>query len=484
VRSGRTLPYLAGVALASLLLYVVTGAPGLTWANDSGDGGELAVAACTLGIAHPPGYPTYLLLAYPFTRLPFGEVATRTNFFSAVCASGTAALLVASLLRRGCGAATAVAAGLALALSPLLWSQATVTEVHALNAFFTALLLFLASAPLPQSARSWPLLTAGVVWGLSLGNHPTAIFLAPLAFVVARRCRRGVLLAAAGCLAGLTVYLYLPLRAAAGPALNWGDPRTVERLGWMVSGALYRGFLFSLPLVHLPQRLLAWAVLLLCQFTPIGMLVALSGIVLLWREERRLAAAMILHVALCSFFAVVYDTTDSYLYLIPALVSLSHGLGRGLDEFVSDLELRPGWQRRAAGTLVLAIPFVLLVVRLPAMDLSDDRTPRQFEAATLQAAPPGAVIVSRQDRHTFALWYGQIARQRRPDVVVVDPALLDQQWYAARLARQLGSPRMVQGGIEKLADRLGRPVCEIEIPTTRLRCVQPGQQGRIPEVEQ
>ena len=89
------------VGLVSLGLYLATLAPGLTWAHDSGDGGELAAAARTLGIAHPPGYPTYLLLAHVFTRLPVGEIATRTNLFSALCAATTSALLACVLMLPG-----------------------------------------------------------------------------------------------------------------------------------------------------------------------------------------------------------------------------------------------------------------------------------------------------------------------------------------------------------------------------------------------
>ena len=89
----------AAVGLIGLCLYLATLAPGLTWAHDSSDGGELAAAAYTLGIAHPPGYPTYVLLAHLFTRLPVGEVATRTNLFSAVSAAAASALVTLNLAR-------------------------------------------------------------------------------------------------------------------------------------------------------------------------------------------------------------------------------------------------------------------------------------------------------------------------------------------------------------------------------------------------
>ena len=43
------------------------------------DDGEFMMATYFLGVAHPPGYPLYVLLAHPFTWLPFGEVALRVH---------------------------------------------------------------------------------------------------------------------------------------------------------------------------------------------------------------------------------------------------------------------------------------------------------------------------------------------------------------------------------------------------------------------
>ena len=93
----------AVVGLVSLSLYVATLAPGLTWAHESADGGELAVATHSVGIAHPPGYPTYVLLAHPIASVPIGELAARTNVFSALCAAGASALLTWTVARSGDG---------------------------------------------------------------------------------------------------------------------------------------------------------------------------------------------------------------------------------------------------------------------------------------------------------------------------------------------------------------------------------------------
>src|SRR5436305_10621903 len=72
----------AFVFVAAITLYISTLAPTVTLV----DSGELMLAAHTLGVAHPPGFPLYVLLAHIFTWLPIGSVATRVNFASAMFA--------------------------------------------------------------------------------------------------------------------------------------------------------------------------------------------------------------------------------------------------------------------------------------------------------------------------------------------------------------------------------------------------------------
>ncbi|HEY6332560.1 MAG TPA: DUF2723 domain-containing protein, partial [Blastocatellia bacterium] len=67
----------------SLVVYLKTLAPTVTLV----DSGELIVAARWLGVAHPPGFPLYVLLAHLATLLPFGNVAQRVNFASAFFAA-------------------------------------------------------------------------------------------------------------------------------------------------------------------------------------------------------------------------------------------------------------------------------------------------------------------------------------------------------------------------------------------------------------
>src|SRR5688500_577949 len=70
-----------GAALGCVYAYTL--APGITWANDGADSGDLVAATATLGVAHPTGYPAYLLLARLFQLIPIGDLALRSTIFSA-----------------------------------------------------------------------------------------------------------------------------------------------------------------------------------------------------------------------------------------------------------------------------------------------------------------------------------------------------------------------------------------------------------------
>ncbi|MBE2198196.1 MAG: DUF2723 domain-containing protein, partial [Anaerolinea sp.] len=83
----------------ALGVYLLTLAPDLTWSHWSSDGGELITAAVTLGIPHPPGYPTYVLLGKLISLLPIRPIALTFNLFSALC-TATAAALITHLAHR------------------------------------------------------------------------------------------------------------------------------------------------------------------------------------------------------------------------------------------------------------------------------------------------------------------------------------------------------------------------------------------------
>src|SRR4029077_4966480 len=107
------------------------------------DSGDMINAVYTFGIAHPPGYPTYILTGKIFTTLvPWGNVAYRVNAFSAFCAAVSLVLVyitAKNLLETSLGQSErtmqgvcALTAALLFGMSPAVLSLGRVAEMYTL----------------------------------------------------------------------------------------------------------------------------------------------------------------------------------------------------------------------------------------------------------------------------------------------------------------------------------------------------------------
>jgi len=445
----RRLPaYLGlGIVLSTLAVaYARTLAPGLTWANSGGDGGDLITAAATLGVAHPTGYPTYLLLAHLFQYVPIGDLAFRTNLLSAAAAL-LAAACVYGIVQELDGSQTwrssvaAAIAALGLGLAPVFWSQAIIAEVYSLNACFVALILrfILRSMRSAGAARAWPDRFAALVVGVALGNHVTAALPALVWLTIATRStapgdRRHMTVRRLTWLClGLLVYLYLPLRAAAHPPVNWGDAHDWSGFWWEISGQPYRGLAFGLPPAFLSGRVEAWAALLAGQFGWLGLGLGFFGLLYgggAARWFRWLSAAL---AAAYSLFAVTYNTADSFAYLIPAYLIFTIWIGLGVTIILESLER---WRPYAAPGAAVVL-FILTLAAAPAaahqVDASQDRRATKYASSVLTSAPRQAIVVTTSDLDSFPLWYYHYALGQRPDLVVIIDPMLDFSWYRENL---------------------------------------------------
>jgi len=137
------------------------------------DAGELTAAAWSLGLAHPPGSPLYMILAKIFlTLFPFGHIAWRANLFSAIFSVGAFYLLAFWARQRGLPPTSAVLVGALAALAPTLYSQALMAEVYTLQAFL------LAAVFVSLDLELKPEITV-LLWGLLLSCHISLAALTP-----------------------------------------------------------------------------------------------------------------------------------------------------------------------------------------------------------------------------------------------------------------------------------------------------------------
>lgn len=434
-------PALGAGALA-LVVYVVTLAPGLSFEHFGTDGGDLIAAAYNLGVPHPTGYPTYSLLAWLFGQLPLGTIAYRINLLSATCAAGAVVFLfrVGERLLPTDGHPLLLpgATALTLAFSSLLWSQAVISEVYTLLAFFAALLLWLL-VRWRAGGGDWFLWLAGLVLGLGLGNHITLALGLPAAalLVLPERRRwlrwRVLLPSMALFLAGLAIYAYLPLAARHQPPVNWGYVTTWQRFLWVVTADQYHGLAFGLEPAAMPGRLAAWAGLFGDQFGWWGLALALAGGWWWWRHDRWLAVSGLVWTLLVGVYAFFYNTQDAQIYLIAPFLMFALGWGAGAHLLLQWLRAwRPAWWRIFLVGIAL-LPIVSLGLHWGSADPDDDWQVHAYIHQALEPVPTGSLIIVRGDGPTFALWYGVYAERQRTDVAIVSGPLLAFIWYREQM---------------------------------------------------
>ena len=447
------------VAAVALSVYFRTLAPTVTLV----DSGELAVAARDLGVAHPPGTPLWVLLAHPATRLPWSNVAARVAASSAVFAALAAGLMVlvareALLLvlarSRPAGEPAAerswvalvppAVAGLTFAFSRSLWSYATVVEVYTLNVLLILGVLFL----LLRWSRLGGdgLLYAGaVLFGLALGVHhvTVALTLPALVVVVHRaagagffRSRRLLIAAAAATLATLAVYAYLPWAASRRPAFNWGDPATLERIAWHVTGRQYQAY-FETSSQAAAHEIAAFLRLALRQFgppfLPAVLFLAVVGGVAVWRRDRLMAFALALLLGANLAFGIAYVIgEDKDAYYLPSFVALVLAAAFGAQAALA-------WARHrapAAAVALAALPVLALASGFPYADRSRYFIAADYVTNALAGVDPGGMLLTGDWQLYSPLLYSRLVEGTRPDVVAIDLHLLRRSWYYDYLGRQ------------------------------------------------
>lgn len=467
--------HLLAAAVPPFAVYLATLHPGLP----AGDSGELVAVAATLGVAHPPGYPLWTMLAGLWERaLPLGTVAWRLNLFSAVCMAGAAALLAAAVRRVSGSRAAGVLAAWAFALSAPAWKLALVAEVFALNALLAAaVLLALAHAVTAARGARAPAVGALAFLGaLSLSHHHTLLLLALPAWGAALALAArdpspvtrpvGALPASTGwALAGLAPLLWLAVAPRRGDALAWGDTTSMRGFLSMLLRAEYGTF--RLDPAESGMRADTSHVLLFARALPeaLGWLplsLAAVGAVAAWGRSRALAIALAGFAALqAGFFTRVGFPSDAVwlrgvierFYVLP-LVALAFLAGLGAAWVLGRFAARRA-ARTAAAALLLAA-----AIGLPATEhfrLVNQRGNVFAETlgrGILASLPPRAVLFVRGDLLHNALAYLTRVAHERPDVVVLDQELMTYPWYVRRVrAAHPGLlPPLGRGGRVELAD--------------------------------
>jgi hypothetical protein len=246
-------------------------------------------------------------------------------------------------------------------------------------------------------------------------------------------------------------------------------------LWWLVSGGLYQSYYLPVDLAGIWERIQAFAGLLIRQFGLPGLVLGLTGLILFGRRSRLyLLSAWIAFVSLV--FAVFYGSQDSYVYLVPLLVSFAIWIGLGMAGFGrADRSRLPGWR---LALLLIALGYFVFrpVTYLAQVDASGDRRAEAFATEVLSEAPGQAMLLAEGDRAVFTLWYFHFALGERPDLAVVAVDLLAFDWYQENLRATYPSlvvPSALFGAETLISANPARAACDVRYSDhTEINCSQ------------
>ena len=432
-------------ALAALLAYLVCAPSGPYWL----DSGELSAAGVGLGIAHPTGFPLYALLVKLASLLPLGELGFRVNLLSGLCAAAAVWSLCRLVLAvAGDDVAAlvgAAGAGAALSLSLTFFRQATVAEVYApMAALLAAALLLFHRVAAGGGARDGLLLA--VVCGLGLAVHVSfALIGVPVVVLLVVRLYRGArwVLAAPLLVVAVTggLYLYLPVRAAAGPdpSVQWSR---ADRAGGFLDHVTGAGIRAAYAGEMNASEGLVWHQNARAFFGEVAeelllvLLAAACGAAWLLRHRRtRWAGAVLLAVAAGDGIYSVWINPMGQVDLqngVPFALAVCAAAGAGL-ALLARVFGRASLPAGAALAVIMVVPVAMDTEAAGAMAARTGDLPRAFAQASLDETPPRGIAMVTNDSTSAGLIFLTAIEGARPDVTVIVRQRSSERWRVRRL---------------------------------------------------
>jgi hypothetical protein len=402
----RHLTILLGLLLfvVAFLAYASTVPP----AQVFGDPSEYTFIPWILGIAHPPGYAFYTLLAALWQRLiPIGSVAFRTHLLASTAGALSATLVYlivlrlinqskrserseaqsknarpSTPLRSAQGALThlpALFAGLSLAAATDIWQHSIHANAHIITLSLATLCVFWLIQWWSSGKDRWLYLFA-LIAGFSPAHHLLLVFAFPayFIFIVLVQPRLFLqprkVLALIGCFAlGLSVFLYYPLRSSAAP-FGANDITSLESFLHFVSAEGLRVNLFYYGLSDQLTRFGVFFELLKLQYSIVGILLVIPGAI--WLARRAWKPFVLCAVFFLSLYFFIINTVQdvmAYLMLPFMLIAIFSGLGAWA---LATFRLPKSQQtsevfRSAILVALLLIPIAQLISTYPRVSLRD-----------------------------------------------------------------------------------------------------------------
>lgn len=465
----------------AFIFYMLTIAPSVIQI----DTGELAAVQCTLGIAHPTGYPIFTIFGYLFSLipLPFSKIFQLNLLAALYCAAAvsifslTVKLVLDNLaafqfikqskekskrkkkdsnkniqsdntsnfeLTETYKIISAVFSGLFLALSKTFWFQSTSVEVYSLHLLLIAIIIltlikaFILSDSEKTISKYWLVFSVALAFGFS--NHMTTLLIIPgVAYLYfakngfnSKSIKQILIMLLIFFPILILVYSYLPIRASQYPFMNWGNPVEWERIIRHISGQQYQVWLFSSTeaaakqfnyfVGNLPKEFL------------LSLVLSVAGLVVSFIYLRKFFIFNLIVFLSAVLYSINYDINDIDSYFLLAYISLAFFAAFGIIKLLS-------FAVKHKMQIILPVSILVLLLGIQFYSNYDEVNQRNnfiyedYTKSLLTTLPKNSIVFSYQwDYFISASYYFQLVEDYRKDIIVIDKELLRRSWYYNQLS--------------------------------------------------
>ena len=413
----------------------------------AGDSSLFAAASFSLGSAHPPGYPLFIIIGKLLTFLPFGNIAFKVNLVNALFGSLACLMVFKTSMELHGNRFASFGAAFICGISPLFFTESVKAEVYTLNSFLAMIVFYLGLRMLKGGNFVKLSLLGFFIIGLGMGNHHTIGFMGlVLLYPVAVRWKeislKWIILAFLVFSSGFSVNLFLYLRSAAmdhsgglilySRAGNWNEfvkillrkvykeSSTVSAVGRAMSFGKYwfYGLKHSLVYVAYPG-------------TKPVLLFLFLGLVSLRKQKKELFYFVFSFMV---WFAVLgrmawggqevnnEDIAVISVFFLPSLPILYCLASEGFSFVLALL-------KRSSSALLpvlfsysfaLLLPLSLLPYSYKAGDLSKTPIVYDYGRDMLSSLPVKSLLMNYDDNSIFVGFYMRAVERLREDVLVMD----------------------------------------------------------------
>lgn len=450
------------IALVTGFIYYLTLAPTMFWI----DAAIYLATVNEFGIAYPPGFPLYVIVAKAWSYLPLPgfDFTQKLNFLSSVFASLASGFLYLTILKlfenrfsflpatapkktttqtpeniSFLGNIIAAFSALAFGFSHSLWYQATYSEVYTFHIFLIILVIYfiISFATETETAETYfnkkqkfYLVGAALFYGLSFANHPMTIgFIPPLIWFLIKIKKRLFLnkkfftaLFIIFSLTGFLPYIYMPLRSAQNPIMDWGNPENIGNFINHVTGRHWTGEASNFVFLNEKffANIVSWAYFSYWQFFVIGLIFLFIGVLFIRKISPRFFTFLLLFVLGAGFWGTAYITGEYESWLIPTYVAGFIFMASGF-YFLSE-----HWMQKSRYipkiiifSLLIFLIFGNLKNNWPILDRHKNFYPEEVGHNILKNVEDGSIVISEAGMALSSIVYQQMVLKEKSNIIAI-----------------------------------------------------------------